>query len=155
MPSTVPCLWFDDQGLAAAERYVSLFPNSQITGTSPGGPGGAPLTVTFTLDGREYSVLNGGPQFPPTEAFSISVSCADQAEVDHYWDGLLADGGQESQCGWLKDPWGVSWQIVPVALPRLLGDPDPERAQRALQAMFGMRRLVVAELEAAADGVPA
>ena len=151
MSSTVPCLWFDDQGLAAAERYVSLFPGSAITGTTPG-PQGAPLTVSFRLGEREYLCLNGGPRFPPTEAFSIQVLCADQAEVDHYWDGLIAGGGSESACGWLKDPWGVSWQVVPTRLGELLGDPDPARAQRALQAMLGMRRLVVADLEAAADG---
>lgn len=151
MPSPVPCLWFDGHGLPAAERYVSLFPNSAVTGTSPG-PGDVPLTVSFTLDGREHTALNGGPQFQHSEAFSFQVTCADQAEVDHYWDGLLAGGGQEGRCGWLKDPWGVSWQVVPTRLAELLADPDPDRSSRALQAMFGMSRLVVAELEAAADG---
>lgn len=151
MPSPVPCLWFDGQGLAAARRYVSLFPNSAVTGTSPG-PGGDPLTVSFTLDGREHTALNGGPQFQHSEAFSFQITCADQAEVDHYWDGLLEGGGQEGRCGWLKDPWGVSWQVVPTRLAELLADPDPDRSGRALQAVFGMSRLVVAELEAAADG---
>lgn len=152
MSSTVPCLWFDREGLAAAERYVALFPDSRIVSTSPGGPDGAPLTVSFVLDGRDWTIINGGPQFPQTEAFSVQVSCTDQAEVDRYWDGLLADGGAEGRCGWLKDRWGVSWQIVPTRLPELLSDPDPARAQRAMTAMLGMRRLVVAELEAAADG---
>ncbi|MEZ0491029.1 VOC family protein [Kineococcus sp. TBRC 1896] len=152
MSSTVPCLWFDDDGLAAAQRYVSLFPGSRIVSTSPGGPGGAPLTVSFVLDGRDWTIINGGPQFPQTEAFSVQVSCTDQAEVDRYWEGLLADGGVEGRCGWLKDRWGLSWQIVPTRLPELLSDPDPERAQRAVTAMLGMRRLVVAELEAAAGG---
>ncbi|MEZ0166591.1 VOC family protein [Kineococcus sp. LSe6-4] len=152
MSSTVPCLWFDGDGLAAAQRYVSLFPDSRIVSTSPGGPDGAPLTVDFVLDGRDWTIINGGPGFPQTEAFSVQVSCADQAEVDRCWDGLLADGGAEGRCGWLKDRWGVSWQVVPARLPELLSDPDPERAQRAMTAMLGMRRLVVAELEAAADG---
>jgi predicted 3-demethylubiquinone-9 3-methyltransferase (glyoxalase superfamily) len=152
MSTTVPCLWFDHDGLAAAELYVSLFPGASITSTSPGGPDGAPLTVTFELDGRPYTIINGGPQYPQSEAFSIQVLCADQAEVDRYCDGLIADGGAESQCGWLKDRWDVSWQIVPTRLYELLSDPDPARAQRATTAMLGMRRLVVAELEAAADG---
>lgn len=151
MSSTTPCLWFDHDGLAAAQLYVSLFPGSAITSTSPGGPDGAPLTVSFDLDGRPYTIINGGPVYPQSEAFSIQVACADQAEVDRYWDGLTADGGAESQCGWLKDPWGVSWQIVPNRLYELLGDPDRERAGRATTAMMGMKRLVVAELEAAAD----
>ncbi|WP_432513175.1 VOC family protein [Kineococcus sp. SYSU DK001] len=152
MSTTVPCLWFDDDGLSAAQRYVSLFPNSRITSTSPGGPGGGPLTVSFTLDGREYAILNGGPSYPQSEAFSIQVACEDQAEVDRLWDGLIDGGGAEGRCGWLKDPWGVSWQVVPRRLHELLADPDPDRAQRATTAMLGMRRLVVAELEAAADG---
>jgi predicted 3-demethylubiquinone-9 3-methyltransferase (glyoxalase superfamily) len=152
MSSTVPCLWFDTEGLAAAELYVSLFPGSQITSTSPGGPDGGPLTVSFDLDSRPYTIINGGPQFPHSEAFSIQVLCADQAEVDRYWDGLSADGGAESQCGWLKDRWGVSWQIVPTRLYELLADPDPERAGRATTAMLGMKRLVVADLERAAAG---
>jgi predicted 3-demethylubiquinone-9 3-methyltransferase (glyoxalase superfamily) len=157
MPKITPCLWFDGQALPAAELYVSLFPNSRIRAVShypedtPGEPGSV-LTVEFELDGHAFTGLNGGPQFPQTEAVSFQIDCADQAEVDHYWDGLIANGGQESQCGWLKDPFGVSWQVVPARLPQLLQDPDPARAQRAMQAMLRMRRLVVADLEAAADG---
>ena len=153
MSRTVPCLWFDGRGLAAAQRYVALFPGSRITATSPG-PGGEPTTVSFEPEGREHLRLNGGPRFPPTEAFSIQVACADQAEVDHYRDGLVAGGGEEVRCGWLKDPWGVSWQVVPSRLHELLADPDPGRAGRALQAVLGVRRLVVADLEAVADAAP-
>jgi predicted 3-demethylubiquinone-9 3-methyltransferase (glyoxalase superfamily) len=110
------------------------------------------MTVGFELDGQPYVALNGGPQFHFTEAVSFQISCEDQEEVDRYWDALTADGGEESQCGWLKDRWGLSWQIVPTALPALLGDPDPERARRAMTAMFGMKRLDIAALTAAADG---
>ncbi|WP_432535101.1 VOC family protein [Kineococcus arenarius] len=152
MPTTLPCLWFERDGLAAAERYVSLFPNSSITSVSPG-PDGSPLLVGFSLDGREHLILNGGPQHALSPAFSIQVLCEDQAEVDRYWDALL-EGGRESECGWLTDRWGVSWQIVPRRLLELQADPDPDRAARAVRAMLGMRRLVVADLEAAADDAP-
>ncbi|WP_432497465.1 VOC family protein [Kineococcus auxinigenes] len=150
MPTTLPCLWFDRDGLAAAQHYASLFPNSSVTSVSPG-PDGSPLVVEFSLDGRDYVILNGGPGYALSPAFSIQVLCDDQAEVDRYWDALL-EGGEESRCGWLTDRWGVSWQIVPRRLLELRADPDPARAGRAVQAMLGMRRLVVAELEAAADG---
>ena len=153
MPSPVPCLWFDGHGLPAAERYVSLFPNSAVTGTSPG-PGDVPLTVSFTLDGREHTALNGGPQFQHSEAFSFQVTCADQAEVDRFWDRFIADGGEEGMCGWLKDKFGLSWQVVPRGMAEIFGDPDPGRAERAVQAMMQMRRLDVAALQAAADAVP-
>ncbi|GAB3676438.1 VOC family protein [Angustibacter aerolatus] len=161
MPKTTPWLWFDGTALDAARLYCSLFPNSRITSevptndAMPDGEAETPIVVTWNLDGQDYAGLNGGPQFPQTEAFSIMVSCADQAEVDHYWDGLIADGGQESRCGWLKDRFGVSWQIVPTRLMELQSDPDRERAARATQAMLGMSRLVIADLEAAADGAPA
>jgi predicted 3-demethylubiquinone-9 3-methyltransferase (glyoxalase superfamily) len=157
MLKVTPFLWFDDQAEQAAEFYVSLIPNSKITGVSrygeagPGVPGSA-MTVTFELDGLPVTALNGGPAFSFTEAFSFSVPCEDQAEVDRYWSALTADGGQESRCGWLKDRFGLSWQIVPKALPRLLGDPDRARANRAMQAMLKMNKLVVADLEAAAAG---
>ena len=153
MPITTPCLWFDGQAEEAAALYTSLFPDSATTSVTPG-PDGRAMLVTFTLDGRGYQALNGGPQFPFTEAVSFSIACADQAEVDHYWDGLLAGGGQESRCGWLKDRFGLSWQVVPQRLPELLGDPDPARAGRATEALMGMSRIVVADLEAAADGRP-
>ena len=150
------CLWFDTEGEEAAEFYCSVIPNSRITGVSrygeagPGAPGAA-MTVNFELDGRPYLALNGGPEFRFTEAVSLMVHCQDQDEVDRYWETLTADGGEESQCGWLKDRWGLSWQIVPVQLFELLGDPDPDRSQRAMKAMLGMRKLDVAAMRAAAD----
>ena len=159
MPRTVPCLWFDGTAEDAAEHYTSIFPNSEVTEVTRYGPDmpfpeGSALTVSFTLDGREYVGLNGGPEFPFTEAVSFQISCADQEEADHYWT-RLTEGGEESQCGWLKDRFGVSWQVVPQELMALLGDPDPGRAQRATQAMLGMRRIDVAEVRRAADSVPA
>jgi predicted 3-demethylubiquinone-9 3-methyltransferase (glyoxalase superfamily) len=156
MPRITPNLWMDTQGLEAAEFYVSVFPNSKITNVShygEAGPreAGTVLTVDFVLDGHEYTILNGGPHFTFNEAVSFMIDCADQEEVDHYWSALSA-GGEESQCGWLKDRYGLSWQICPRRLGELLGDPDPERAQRAMKAMLGMRKLDVAALEAATDG---
>ena len=152
MPKQTPCLWFDGQAEQAAEHYTAIFPNSGITSVGRQ-PDGSVLVVEWTLDGQPYQGLNGGPQFTFSEAISFSVSCADQAEVDHYWDALSA-GGEQGPCGWLKDRFGVSWQVVPARLGELLGDPDPERAQRAMQAMLGMRKLDVAALRAAADGAP-
>ena len=149
------CLWFDDDGEEAAEFYCSVVPNSQVTGVErygeagPGTPGTA-MTVSFELDGRPYVALNGGPLFPFTEAVSFQISTTGQDETDHYWD-TLTDGGEESQCGWLKDRFGLSWQIVPTELPQLLGDPDPDRAQRAMKAMLSMRKIDIAAIRAAAD----
>lgn len=156
MPEIVPCLWFDTQAEEAAEFYVSVFPNSKITSVDRYGeagprPAGTVLTATFELDGKPFLALNGGPEFTFDEAVSMQVFCGDQAEVDHYWTSLTADGGQESQCGWLKDRFGFSWQIVPTRLTELLQDPDPARAQRAMQAMLRMRKIIIAEIEAAAD----
>ena len=156
MPKTVPCLWFDGQAEQAAELYTSVFPNSTITEVthySAAVPDmeGQVLTVSFTLDGQEYVGLNGGPQFPFTEAVSFQILCADQAEVDHYWDALV-DGGEESQCGWLKDRFGLSWQVFPTELIELTTDPDPDRAARATSAMFGMQKIDIAEIRRAADG---
>ncbi len=156
MSSITPCLWFDDQGEQAAEFYTSIFPNSKITNIARFGPGGmrpegTVMTVQFELDGREYVALNGGPAFTFTEAISLQVFCGSQAEVDEYW-ARLTDGGEESQCGWLKDRYGLSWQIVPTALGELLGDPDPDRARRATEAMLRMKKIDVAELRRAADG---
>jgi predicted 3-demethylubiquinone-9 3-methyltransferase (glyoxalase superfamily) len=156
MPKITPWLWFDTEGEEAARFYVSLFPNSRITsishyGEAGPGPRGTAMTVAFELDGRELAILNGGPSHQLSEAFSLMVECADQDEVDRYWNAL-SEGGAEGPCGWLKDRFGVSWQIVPAALMRLIGDPDPERAQRAMKAMLGMSKIVIAELEAAADG---
>jgi predicted 3-demethylubiquinone-9 3-methyltransferase (glyoxalase superfamily) len=155
MPPITTCLWFDRQGEQAAEFYVSIFPNSRITEKSHYGDavpdrGGEVMTVAFELDGVPFTALNGGPQFTPDEAISFQVSCEGQDEVDYYWDALVA-GGEESQCGWLRDKFGVSWQIVPTALPQLLGDPDPGRAQRAMQCMFTMQKIDIDEIRKAAD----
>jgi len=159
MPKTVPCLWFDGQAEQAAAHYTAIFPNSKVLQVTRYGPGmpapeGSVMTVSFSLDGQEYVGLNGGPQFTFTEAISFQIFCADQDEVDHYW-GQLSEGGEEGQCGWLKDRFGVSWQVVPTALFELVGDPDPGRAQRATQAMLGMRKIEIAGLRQAADQVPA
>ena len=153
MSSISPFLWFDNQAEEAAELYVSLIPNSRITGVQryPEGaqmPAGSALSVTFELDGVEFQALNAGPQFPHTEAFSIFVKAETQERIDELWTALTADGGEESQCGWLKDRFGLSWQIVPPRLTELLS--DPVVAQPVMQAMFGMRKLVIADLEAAA-----
>ena len=151
------CLWFDTEGEEAASFYCSLLPNSRIRDVQRYGeagprPAGTVMTVDFELDGRPYLALNGGPDFPFTEAVSFQISCTDQDEVDHFWAALSASGGEEGPCGWLKDRFGLSWQIVPTALPELLSDPDPERASRAMTAMLGMKKLNVAALTAAADG---
>ncbi|MEE1930989.1 VOC family protein [Streptomyces sp. TRM 70351] len=155
MPRITPNLWFDTQGLEAAEFYVSVFPGSEITDVTHYGeagprPAGSVMTVEFTLDGQAYTALNGGPEFTFDEAVSFLIRCADQEEVDYYWT-KLSDGGQEGPCGWLKDRYGLSWQVVPTALDELLADPDPARVQRATAAMFGMRKLDIAALRAAAD----
>lgn len=156
MPRIIPNLWFDTEALEAAKFYCRVFPSSGITQVSrypedgPGEPGSV-LTVDFTLDGQPYTAINGGPRFPFTEAVSLLVDCADQAEVDHYW-AALAEGGEEVQCGWLKDRYGLSWQVCPRELGQLLGDPDPERAARAMQAMLGMVKIDLEGIRAAADG---
>lgn len=155
MPRITPNLWFDTESEEAAEFYVSVFPNSKVTNVSRYSEGGyreagSVMTVDFTLDGQEYTAINGGPQFPHTEAISLLINCADQAEVDYYWDALT-EGGEEGQCGWLKDKFGVSWQVVPPGMEELLGGPDPERAKRAMAAMFTMKKLDLAALHAAAD----
>jgi len=149
------CLWFDTEGEEAARLYCSLIPNSRIHGTTPYADGteraGQVMTVEFEPDGRPYLALNGGPQLKFTEAVSFMVSCADQDEVDHYWDALLADGGEEGPCGWLKDKFGLSWQIVPDVLLELTRSSDREVAARVTQAMYGMKKLDIAGLQAAAD----
>lgn len=157
MPAITPCLWFDGQAEEAARFYVSVFPNSRILSVNPapeGTPGvsaGDALTVEFELDGAHLTGLNGGPQFHFDEAISFQIDTADQAETDHYWDALTADGGEESVCGWLKDRFGLSWQVVPRRLTELTTDADPQRAARAIAAMLQMRRIDIAAIEAAAD----
>jgi predicted 3-demethylubiquinone-9 3-methyltransferase (glyoxalase superfamily) len=143
-----PFLWFDGQAEAAARFYTSVFEDSKILQTTPG-PNGAAMVVSFRIEGQELIALNGGPQHRLTEAFSLVVNCNTQQEVDDYWGKLTADGGEESMCGWLKDKFGVSWQIVPVQLPKLLGDKDPQRAGRVMQAMLKMKKLDIAALERA------
>jgi predicted 3-demethylubiquinone-9 3-methyltransferase (glyoxalase superfamily) len=140
-----PFLWFDTQAEEAANFYVGVFPNSKITkvvryGAAGPGPPGSVMTVEFLLDGRPFVALNGGPHFKFTEAISFVVNCQSQEEVDHYWT-LMSAGGSEVQCGWLKDKFGLSWQIVPVELPELLGNPDPEKSQRVMKAMLAMKKL--------------
>ena len=150
-----PCLWFDDDLEEAARFYTGIFPNSWVghmsrySGAGPGEPGKV-MAGEFTLDGLTFRAINGGPEFRFSEAVSFSVTCRNQSEVDYYWDSLV-DGGEESVCGWLKDRFGLSWQIVPSRLYELVGDPDPARARAATRAMLGMRRIVIADLEAAAD----
>jgi predicted 3-demethylubiquinone-9 3-methyltransferase (glyoxalase superfamily) len=138
-----PCLWFDDRLEEAARFYTAIFPNSSIAHLGP-------VAGEFTLDGLTFRGVNGGPEIAFSEAVSFSIVCRDQSEVDYYWDSL-ADGGQESVCGWLKDRFGLSWQVVPARLHDLLADPDPRRAEATSRALLRMRRIVVAELEAAAD----
>jgi predicted 3-demethylubiquinone-9 3-methyltransferase (glyoxalase superfamily) len=156
MPSITPNLWFDDDAEEAAAFYVSVFPNSKIGSISrytDAGPGaaGTVLAVDFELDGQRFTGINGGPAFTFDEAVSFSIECADQAEVDFYWDSLTADGGEESQCGWLKDRFGLSWQVVPTGFEELMAGPDQERAARAMAAVLGMKKLDIAAIEAAAD----
>jgi predicted 3-demethylubiquinone-9 3-methyltransferase (glyoxalase superfamily) len=155
MPSITPSLWFNYDLEEAATFYTSVFPNSHIESLNrctDAGPGeaGSVLSGSFVLDGTRFIGINGGPQFPFSEAVSFTITCQDQNEVDYYWD-RLTDGGEESQCGWCKDRFGLSWQIVPDRLYQLISDPDPARATAATQAMLGMRKIVIAELEQAAD----
>ena len=160
MSKVSPCLWFDGEAEAAANFYVSLLPDSRIERVlrnvidGPAGKAGTVLVVEFTLAGRRFMALNGGTRFEYTHAVSFHIDCADQAEVDRLWDALSA-GGAVEQCGWLKDRYGVSWQIVPSALGPMLSDPDPARAGRAMRALLGMVKLDVAGLKAAYDGGPA
>lgn len=156
MTTITPCLWFDGNGLEAAEHYVSVIPDSRITDVSyygPDQPGkeGSVLTVAFELAGRPYTALNGGPAFKFTEAISLQVSAADQDEVDRYTERLTADGGEVGPCGWVKDRFGLSWQVVPDALVELAGDKNPLRANAATQAMLGMTKIDIQGLRDAAD----
>ena len=156
MMKVSPFLWFDNQAEFAAEFYVSLFDNSEVTSVSryPEGspmPAGTAMGVSFVLDGLEVQAMNAGPAFPFTEAISFFVRAETQDEIDDLWDKLVADGGEPSQCGWLKDRFGLSWQIVPPRLNELLAGDDPEASGRVMQAMMGMQKFVIADLEAAAN----
>ena len=159
MPTVTPFLWFDKNAEEAAKFYTSVFPNSRIDNVyrsaadNPSTPKGAILTVDFTVDGQRFTALNGGPEFPFTEAVSFAIDCADQAEVDRYWDELLAGGGEPSQCGWLKDRFGLSWQVVPRQLNEYLNGPDRDGAARAMEAMLKMIKLDVEKLREAYEGV--
>jgi len=155
MPKIAPCLWFDNQGEEAATFYTSVIPNSRITEVTrygKAGPAeeGSVMTVSFSLDGQDYVALNGGPAFTFSDAISLQVYCGSQDEVDDYW-AKLSEGGEEGPCGWLKDRYGLSWQIVPTALLELTADPDRGRADRAFEAMLQMKKIDIAELYRAAD----
>jgi len=154
MPSIRPCLWFDTEGEEAARFYTSVFPNSRIVEVAhygDAGPreAGTVMTVAFELDGKPFLALNGGPGFTFNEAISLQIDCESQEEVDRYW-AVLAEGGEEGPCGWLKDKFGLSWQVVPTVLPQMLQDKDASRADRAMKAMLQMRKLDIAALEEAA-----
>jgi predicted 3-demethylubiquinone-9 3-methyltransferase (glyoxalase superfamily) len=155
MRDITPFLWFDTEAEEAAQFYVSVFPSSRIVDVSRYGsagprPEGMVMTVTFELDGQKFTALNGGPNYTFNEAVSFFVSCDTQEEVDHFWS-TLSDGGEEGPCGWLKDRFGVSWQVIPTRLSELLGDPDREKAQRVMSAMLSMRKIEVDALERAAE----
>jgi predicted 3-demethylubiquinone-9 3-methyltransferase (glyoxalase superfamily) len=153
MDAFTTCLWFDTQGEEAAKFYTSIFPNSSLGKVTPyptGERAGETMTVDFVLNGSKFIALNGGPEFRFNESISFMVPCADQAEIDHYWTALTSDGGEESMCGWLKDKFGVSWQVVPAHIDELLASSDPAQAERVSQALFQMRKIVIADLEAAA-----
>ena len=158
MAKITPCLWFDGVADEAANFYVSLLPDSHIDSVSrapadnPSTPAGAVLVVDFTVAGQRFTGLNGGPQFRFTEAISFVIDCRDQEEVDRLWDALTANGGAPGRCGWLKDRYGMSWQVVPRQLGEMLGDPDREGARRAMEAMLRMTRIDIAELRRAFDG---
>ncbi len=154
MQKITPCLWFDTEGEEAARFYTSVFPNSRIVDVARYGaagprPEGTVMTVSFELDGQKFVALNGGSQFTFTEAVSLQVGCESQAEVDRFWS-KLSEGGEEGPCGWLKDKFGLSWQIVPTVLFDLLGDPDREKSQRVMEAMLDMGKIEIAALERAA-----
>jgi len=154
MPDIQPCLWFDTEAEDAAKFYCSIFPNSKITRISHytdvgPRPKGMVLTVEFVLDGKPFMALNGGPDFKFTEAISISVECDTQEEIDRYWSALQAGGGKEIECGWLKDRYGLSWQVSPKKLAEIITSPDQAKADRAMRAMLKMKKIVLADIEAA------
>lgn len=155
----ITCLWFDGNARAAASFYTSIFPDSELADNwlapteTPGNKQGEEVVVNFKIFGRPFIALNGGPQFPHSEAVSFQIPCKDQSEIDKYWKLLTADGGEESQCGWLKDKFGVSWQVTSPEMMKYLGGPNAEGAQRATQAMLGMTKIDLAEMERAYRGV--
>src|SRR5712691_884858 len=156
MQKITPFLWFDNNAEEAAQFYTSVFKNSKILsisryGDAGPGPKGSVMVVSFQLEGQQFTALNGGPQFKFSEAFSFVVSGENQQEIDEYWSKLTADGGRESACGWLKDKFGFSWQIVPTVLGTLMGDTDPKKANRVMQALLQMKKLDIAKLAAAAQ----
>jgi len=157
MQKITPFLWYDDKAEEAANFYVSIFKNSKVDsvaryGEAGPGPKGSAMTAAFELDGQKFVALNGGPHFKFTEAVSFVVNCATQEEVDYFWGKLLEGGGRESQCGWLKDKYGLSWQITPTVLPELLQNKDPEKANRVMQAMMKMVKIDIETLKRAAEG---
>ena len=160
--SITPCLWFDDQAEEAARFYTAIFPNSRIAAISRYGEAGqeihgrrpgSVMVVSFELDRQPFTALNGGPLFKFNEAISLQINCDTQAEVDHYWDKLAAGGDPKAQqCGWLKDRYGVSWQVVPTAIPKYMSDPDPKRSNRVMQALLKMKKLDIGQLQRAYEG---
>lgn len=157
MQKISPFIWFDNNAEDAMNFYLSVFKDSKVIGATrmpPGGPGpeGALLVASIQLEGQQIILMNGGPGHPLTDAISLTINCESQEEVDHYWDGLLAEGGKEIACGWLRDRFGLYWQVTPVILPQLLSDPDKAKAGRVMQAMMKMVRLDIGKLKAAADG---
>jgi len=151
MNKITPFVTFQNNAEKAVNLYISLIKNSKINGMVPG-PNGTYSLIFFELDGRPYTAMNGGPTFSFASGFSLYVECEDQSEVDRLWDGLCANGGEAGRCGWLKDPWGMSWQIIPRRFTELASDRDPERAMRTINAMLKMNKIIVSELEAAANG---
>ena len=159
-PKITPNLWFDMNAEEAANFYVDLFDDGRILNVArypegTPGPAGEVMTVEWELNGQKFVGINGGPQFQFSEAVSFMISCKDQEEVDYYWDRLTADGGREGQCGWLTDRFGLAWQVVPEGMDEVFNDPDPTKAERSMAAMMKMKKLDIAELRAAAEGVPA
>jgi len=157
VPKIYPFLWFETQAEEAANFYCSIFPNSRIGkvtryGKTGPGPEGTVMTISFFLDGAEFTALNAGPRFKFTEAVSFVVPCKSQQEIEHYWSKLTSVGGEESMCGWLKDKFGLSWQIIPANIGELMSDPDPQKSGRVMQALLQMKKLEIAKLERARDG---
>lgn len=153
MDAFTTCLWFDTEGEEAAQFYTGIFPNSSVTAVTPYAVGertGQTMTVDFVLNGSKFLALNGGPEFRFNESISFQVPCEDQAEIDRYWTALIEGGGEESMCGWLKDRFGVSWQVVPARFEKLLSSGDPAQAARVSQALFQMKKIIIADLESAA-----